>query len=90
MYSDYWTCDRLIFLTQERLICGVVDEATTGPDLNRYVPYYTTVRADPHSAYVFVAGSVYANAFAQRIATTHAQYRKLLFVGYVVYIPILT
>ena len=87
VYSDYWTCDRLIFLTQERLICGVVDEATTGPDLNRYIPYYTAVRADPHSAYLFVVGSVYANAFAQRIATTHAQYRKLLFVGYVVYVP---
>jgi hypothetical protein len=90
VYSDYWTCDRLIFLTQERLICGVVDEATTGPDLNRYILYYAAVQADPHSAYLFVVGSIYANAFAQRITTTHAQYHKLLFVGYVVYVPILT
>ena len=90
MYSDYWTCDRLIFLTQEHLTCGVVNNATTGPGLNRYTPYYTTVRADPHSAYVFVANSTYANSFAQRIATSHARYHKLTLDGYVVYVPILT
>ncbi len=90
MYSDYWTCDRLIFLTQERLTCGVVNNATTGPGLNRYMPYYASVQTDPHSAYVFVANSIYASSFAQRIATTHAQYHRLIFDGYVVYIPILT
>lgn len=90
IYSDYWTCDRLIFLTQEHLICGVVDDATTGPGLNRYAPYYTEVQADPHSAYIFVAGSSYVSAFEQRIAATHARYHELEFDGYVVYVPILT
>lgn len=90
MYSDYWTCDRLIFLSQEHLICGVVDEAMTEPGLNRYAPYYTEVQADPHSAYIFVAGSGYAYSFEHWRATTHARYHKLMFDGYVVYVPILT
>ncbi len=90
IYSDYWTCDRLIFLTQEHLICGVVDDATTGPGLNRYTPYYTEVQADPHSAYVFVAGSSYVSAFELRIAANATRYRKMTFDGYMVYVPILT
>ncbi len=88
VYSDYWTCDRLIFLAQEHLICGVVDEAMTEPGLNRYGPYYTEVQADPHSAYIFVAGSDYAYSFEHWRAKTHASYHKLTFDGYVVYVPI--
>ena len=88
MYSDYWTCDRLIFLTQEHIICGVVNDATTGPGLNRYTPYYNEVQADPHSAYIFVVGSSYASAFELRIAANPARYHKLLFDGYVVYVPV--
>jgi hypothetical protein len=88
VYSDYWTCDRLIFLAQEHLICGVVDEGMTEPGLNRYVPYYTEVQADPHAAYIFVAGSDYAYSFEHWQAKTHASYHKLTFDGYVVYVPI--
>ncbi len=88
VYSDYWTCDRLVFLAQEHLICGVVDEAMTEPGLNRYVPYYTEVQDDPHSSYIFVAGSDYAYSFEHWRAKTHAQYHKLTFDGYVVYVPI--
>jgi 4-amino-4-deoxy-L-arabinose transferase-like glycosyltransferase len=88
MYSDYWTCDRLVFLSQEHLICGVVDEGMTEPGLNRYSPYYTEVQADPHSAYIFVAGSDYAYSFEHWQATTHTSYHKLTFDGYVVYVPI--
>ena len=90
MYSDYWTCDRLIFLSQEHLICGVVVEGTIIPGLNRYSPYFTEVQADPHSAFLFVADSGYDYAFQHRIAVMHARYHKLLFDGYVVYVPILT
>ncbi|MHB8600440.1 MAG: hypothetical protein ACYDER_26985 [Ktedonobacteraceae bacterium] len=90
VYSDYWTCDRLVFLSQEHLICGVVDEAMTEPGLNRYGPYYTEVQADPHSAYIFVAGSDYAYSFQHWQAKTHASYHKLTFDGYVVYVPNLT
>ena len=90
VYSDYWTCDRLIFLSQEHLICGVVQESMTASGFNRYTPYYTEVQADPHTAYFFVAGSEYAYAFEHWKAATHAQYHRLTFDGYVVYVPILT
>ena len=25
IYSDFWTCNRIIFVSQEKIICGVTD-----------------------------------------------------------------
>ncbi len=87
MYSDYWTCDRLIFLTQEHLICGVVDLGISEPGLNRYTPYLSEVQADPKAAYVFVANSDYDYAFQNWMRVRHASYQKQIFDGYAVYTP---
>ncbi len=60
IYSDYWTCDDIIFQTNERIICSVIDENfQSGSD--RYVPYYSIVQHDPHAAYVFHANSPQAS-----------------------------
>lgn len=86
IYSDYWTCDRLIFQSQEHIICGVLD-TDMKPGLNRYQPYYATVHADPNSAYVFLSGSDFATAFTQKAAQAGQQYQQLSFDGYIVYVP---
>ena len=86
IYSDYWTCDRLIFQSQEHIICGVLD-TDMKPGLNRYQPYYTTVHADHNSAYVFLSGSDFATAFMQKVAQAGQHYQQLSFDGYVVYLP---
>ncbi|MFI5274025.1 MAG: hypothetical protein ACHQ4H_13410, partial [Ktedonobacterales bacterium] len=76
VYADYWTCERMIFLSAERVICGVL-----GPDLapaaNRYPPYDAQMRAAPHPAYVFPlhtpqqrAFPAYAAAHGWRITST--------------------
>jgi 4-amino-4-deoxy-L-arabinose transferase-like glycosyltransferase len=51
-YTDYWTCDKIVFESDERIICAVVDTHLR-PDHNRYLPYFTEVAADPFAAYVF-------------------------------------
>ncbi|MEU8156542.1 hypothetical protein AB0B94_23020 [Micromonospora sp. NPDC048986] len=46
VYGDYWTCNRLIFNTDESVVCGVLD-GDLSPGQNRYRPYWRQVgRAD--------------------------------------------
>src|SRR6266567_591707 len=65
--SDYWTCDRIIFQSDERIICSVVDERLR-PGYNRYDSYYFTVKKDTHALFVFPLGSPEAANFARRVA----------------------
>lgn len=87
MYSEYWTCDRVIFQTEERLTCAVLDERLA-PGQNRYLAYYGVVAADPRATYTFPVRSPQAAAFAQRAAHAPGRYRQIEFDGYVVYLPV--
>jgi hypothetical protein len=82
-YSDYWTCDRLAFLSQERIICSVVD-INLHPGLNRYTPYMAIVAADSRAPYVFLTGS-FTDAADHNPALSH--YQRTVVDGYVVYAP---
>lgn len=90
IYSDYWTCDRIIFQSKERIICSVVQD-TLAPGHNRYPPYSVMVKADPGAAYVFRIGSLPDTTFAQHMASSDGQfkrfkqYRRLTLDGYAVY-----
>ena len=87
IYSDYWTCDRLIFQSQERIICGALkDDLGLGHD--RYVPYQVIVHKDPQTAYVFPIGSPQAAAMARNVRSSNRHYRYFTFDGYVVYQPV--
>jgi hypothetical protein len=87
IYSDYWTCDRLIFQSQEHLICAVVNDDLT-PGHNRYLPYRSIVDADPNAAYVFRLRTSPDVTFVQHQAATHPtrRYQRLTFDGYAVYV----
>jgi 4-amino-4-deoxy-L-arabinose transferase-like glycosyltransferase len=86
IYSEYWTCDRIIFLSNEHIICGVVTNHIE-PGYNRYQPYYTVVTKDPHAFYVFPLGSSPAFHFARIIAFKHQHFQRFIFDGYIVYKP---
>ncbi|MBO0790603.1 MAG: hypothetical protein J2P36_06595, partial [Ktedonobacteraceae bacterium] len=81
-YTEYWTCDKLAFLSQEELICGVV-ASNLKPTHNREAGYYQAVSADPHAAYVFPIG-YHTPTLEHNIAKYHFQ----TFAGYHIYIPI--
>jgi hypothetical protein len=86
IYSDYWTCDRLIFQSRERIICYTLkDTLFTGQ--NRYLPYLKIVRSDQYSSYVFPIGSPQATQFARITRRSQSRYKHLVFDGYVVYQP---
>jgi hypothetical protein len=96
IYSDYWTCDRLIFLSNERIICSVLNkDLSTGQ--NRYEPYAQMVEQDSQSArlrhtiaYVFdtendgSVGIFQDLTFRRRFGT---QYHPIYLAGFVIYLP---
>jgi Dolichyl-phosphate-mannose-protein mannosyltransferase len=86
IYSDYWQCDRFIFLTQEKIICAVVN-GNMSAGMTRYRSYYTIVHADPKAAYVFQQNSTYERNFDQKIAQSNQKFQKIVLAGYVVYRP---
>jgi hypothetical protein len=82
IYSDYWTCARLTFQSQERLICAALDEhLQTGQD--RYMPYRDIVHANPHPGYVFRNNSVQARILPNALGN---RYHRYVFDNYVVYV----
>lgn len=85
IYSDYWTCNRLIFDTREKIICIGVGP-NMKPGFNRYSPYIPIVQAAPHPTYVFPSGSPLITALQQHVASSHVQYKEYRFDGYVVYV----
>jgi hypothetical protein len=87
IYSEYWTCNRLIFYSNERIICASLAERLT-PFQNRYKPYLSIVQADPHASYVFPVDSTQAAVFAKRIySQKKGQFQRFLFENYVIYQP---
>lgn len=100
IYSDYWTCNRIIFQSNERIICAVLsDKLRMGQ--NRYAPYPATVKADPHAAYAFaiqpIAGASYVTGVVQNanfttriLSHSSTQFKKYFFAGYIVYQPVTT
>jgi hypothetical protein len=86
VYSEYWTCNRLIFHSEERLICAALDEKL-GMGFNRYKPYEQILQKTPDPAYVFPENSDQARAFAKSDMGTGGKYQKIVQGGYIIYLP---
>lgn len=89
IYSEYWTCNRLIFQSGEKIICSSLND-NLNPGFNRYAPYDSIVRAAPHPAYVFPQGSPQAailDARMSRDSQFRNAFQRLTFEGYVMYVP---
>ena len=86
IYTDYDDCNRIAFLSNERIICAVLDDGLQ-PGLDRYFPYRAQVAHAPHPFYMFPAGSVQAFLLEQKAAQQHITYMKFILGSYVVYDP---
>jgi hypothetical protein len=86
-YSSYWICARVIFETQERLICGATDDVnnqiTHGFD--RYAPYRTLVEHDPQPGFAFVDGAPQIKTLDELLPRWHVKYTRIVIPGYVIY-----
>lgn len=83
IYSNYDLCSPLIFQSDERIICGVLDNQLQ-PDVNRYPPYLAAVQRTAHPAYLFPIGSLPDRTLALRISQD-TRYQHILFDGYSIY-----
>jgi hypothetical protein len=89
IYTDYWTCDSIAFLSREQIICATVDgQLRIQPRYSRYAPYVPIVKADPNSAYVFPLQGGQIPAFAGRTSLSSGHYQRFVFGNYVVYQPV--
>lgn len=85
VYSEYfYTCNRLIFQSNERIICSSLDERLQ-PGFDRYPPYRATVKAAPHPTYVFPNNSAQKQTLEEQLRKYNIPYRRYLFDGYTVY-----
>jgi hypothetical protein len=83
-YSTYWVCGRVIFDTQEQLICGATnDDLSHGYD--RYLPYRTIVEQAPTPSFVYPDGSPEIAILDRSLPAAHATYQRLVVPGYVIY-----
>ncbi len=86
IYTDYDDCNRVAFLSNERIICAVLDDGLQ-PGLDRYYPYRAQVANAPHPFYVFPTGSVQAFLLEQKASQQHILFMKFVIGRYVVYDP---
>ncbi|MBX5448431.1 glycosyltransferase family 39 protein [Thermogemmatispora sp.] len=88
VYSGYWICDRLTFVSQEKVICAPINQWLTRNELVRYPPYYQEVSADPWAAYLFSDAQngefPLLSSQAQTLAARH--YRRVNLPGFVLYL----
>lgn len=91
IYTDYWTCNSIAFVSREQIICAVVDgQLHVQPRYNRYAPYSTIVEADPNSAYVFPIEAGQVPTIVERAARSPGQFKRFVFGDYIVYQPVST
>ncbi|BCL81612.1 hypothetical protein ccbrp13_40770 [Ktedonobacteria bacterium brp13] len=87
IYTDYWTCYRMAFQSQEHIVCANLDDSLKlqGSVDNRYMPYVTMVRNSTRPAFVFSSGSAQDKFMLQQLSLLKARYIEHSFDGYHIY-----
>jgi hypothetical protein len=87
IYTDYWTCYRLTFQSDESIICApLTEDLQRGPEsVNRYTLYYEQVRATTQPTYVFPKESAQAANFAHQAQARNIRYTYSEFEDYIIY-----
>ncbi len=86
IYSDYWTCERVMFQSAGQITCYTVNESLN-QGYERYLPNKAIVTGDTESSWAFPTNLPQAKAIAQRITLSGKPYHRYEFDGYVVYQP---
>jgi hypothetical protein len=89
IYSEYWTCNRLTFQSEEKIICSALTE-NLAPGFDRYAPYTHIVKASPFPAYAFPVGfqqTTLLDIKLNKDSNFNRIYQRQVFAGYVLYVP---
>lgn len=84
VYSGYWVCDRLIFASQEKIICSVLGDDMK-PGLTRYTQYHDIVSKDSQAAYIFTTNSDFHPQKAIDAFQHNITYHQFSANGYLVF-----
>ena len=85
-YTEYWTCDRLSFLTRGKLICSDLSLDLSTSLVNRMSAYYLPLVTRDKSAPIVVPVGAYSEAFDHNPKIVD-HYHRFVLDGYVVYAP---
>jgi hypothetical protein len=87
VYTEFWTCYWVIFQSDERVICGVLN-ADWSHRPSRYAAYDAAVEAAAPATYVFPLHSTWADTFGDIAAQRHwrIERRTVIDEQYVVYV----
>lgn len=83
IYTDYWTCNRIIFESRERILCATLNPKL-GQGYDRYKPYRYAIRAQPHPSYLFPQDSPLLQIFLQKHQNDN-NYQRFVFDNYILY-----
>lgn len=100
IYTDYWTCDKIAFESDEHIVCAVISpELQVSRHYSRYTAYIHEVSSDPQAAYVFpttpdqfTPGPDYASINNPALplsllpACFRTTYTRVIIAGYVLFI----
>jgi hypothetical protein len=87
VYTEFWTCYWVIFQSDERVICGVLN-ADWSQRPNRYAAYDDTIAAAAPSTYVFPLHSTWTDTFDDVAMQRHwrIEQKTVIDQQYVIYV----
>ncbi|MGX7671869.1 hypothetical protein [Plantactinospora sp. DSM 117369] len=86
VYAEYWTCNRLVFVTRERIACAVLG-ANLRPGQDRYPAYPRRVGTADRPAFVFEAGAPADAAFQAHLRRSGVPARVTRVGRHTIYLP---
>ncbi|WP_422770254.1 ArnT family glycosyltransferase [Plantactinospora sp. WMMC1484] len=89
VYAEYWTCNRLVFVTRERVACAVLG-ADLRPGQDRYPAYPRRVRDAGRPAYVFEVGTPAEAAVRAHLRRSGVAARVIQVGRHRIYLPAAT
>lgn len=87
IFSGYWVCDRIVFQSQEKIICAAI-KLDMSPDLTRYTPYKYIVENSKRVAYVFTVNNAFHSQDQIDKFSRDKRYSQVRINNYIVFVPI--
>lgn len=86
VYTDFQLCYRLIYTTDERIICAILDDRMVR-GWDRYLPYRDTVDAADRPVYILRAGEPMDDQFRAHVREVDVDVDTVEVAGYRIYRP---
>jgi hypothetical protein len=86
VYSGYWTCNLITFLSREDTVCAALDDQLH-PGQDRYLPYRAAVAASDRPAYVAPESTPLDAAVGAAVYRSDPGAEVFTVAGYRVYRP---